>query len=149
MSPFEYALVIAGICFYANSNIIQITPLWIFVRAFTTISMGMIAALIVQNLLKFYYPFFIEKRLKVLRYKPRVSPKTGKPTNCFPIFAGSLSRKPRISIEGSAFMHAFSTRNVSGLLAPIRIIFIVLQSFLLFRKQILHHRKKDRDDLVN
>jgi DNA-directed RNA polymerase subunit RPC12/RpoP len=71
--------IIVGICFYANSNIIEITPLWIFVRAFTTISMGMIAALIIQNLLKFYYPFFIEKRLKVLRYKPRVSPKTGKP----------------------------------------------------------------------
>jgi DNA-directed RNA polymerase subunit RPC12/RpoP len=41
--------------------------------------MGMIVALISQNLLKFYYPFFIEKRLKVLRYKPRISPKTGKP----------------------------------------------------------------------
>jgi DNA-directed RNA polymerase subunit RPC12/RpoP len=40
--------------------------------------MGMIVALIVQNLLKFYYPFFIEKRLKALRYKPRVSPKTGR-----------------------------------------------------------------------
>lgn len=38
----------------------------------------MIVGLIVQNLLKFYYPFFIEKRLKVLRYKPRISPKTGK-----------------------------------------------------------------------
>ena len=41
--------------------------------------MGMIVALIIQNLLKFYYPFFIEKRLKALRYKPRVSPKSGKP----------------------------------------------------------------------
>jgi DNA-directed RNA polymerase subunit RPC12/RpoP len=40
--------------------------------------MGMIVALVVQNLLKFYYPFFIEKRLKVLRYRPRISPKTGK-----------------------------------------------------------------------
>jgi DNA-directed RNA polymerase subunit RPC12/RpoP len=40
--------------------------------------MGMIVALIVQNMLKFYYPFFIEKRLKALRYKPRISPKTGK-----------------------------------------------------------------------
>jgi hypothetical protein len=71
--------IITGICFYANSNIIEITSLWIFVRGFTTVSMGMIAALIIQNLLKFYYPFFIEKRLKVLRYKPRISPKTGKP----------------------------------------------------------------------
>ena len=41
--------------------------------------MGLITAVIIQNLLKFYYPFYIEKRLKVLRYKPRISPKTGKP----------------------------------------------------------------------
>jgi len=71
--------IISGICFYANANIIEITSLGIFVRVFTTVSMGMIAALIIQNLLKFYYPFFIEKRLKVLRYKPRISPKSGKP----------------------------------------------------------------------
>jgi hypothetical protein len=71
-------ILIVGCCFIANSNITELTPLWIFVRGFTTFAMGMIVALIVQNLLKFYYPFFIEKRLKVLRYKPRVSPKTGK-----------------------------------------------------------------------
>lgn len=71
-------ILIVGACFFVNSNIIQLSNLWIFVYVFTTISMGMIVALIVQNLLKFYYPFFIEKRLKVLRYRPRVSPKTGK-----------------------------------------------------------------------
>lgn len=71
-------IIIVGACFYANSNIIELNALWIFVRIFTTVSMGMIVALIVQNLLKFYYPFFIERRLKVLRFKPRISPKTGK-----------------------------------------------------------------------
>jgi hypothetical protein len=71
-------IIIIGACFYVNSNIIELNALWIFVRVFTTVSMGMIVALIVQNLLKFYYPFFIEKRLKVLRYRPRISPKTGK-----------------------------------------------------------------------
>ncbi|MBK5279470.1 MAG: hypothetical protein JJE09_11475, partial [Bacteroidia bacterium] len=71
-------ILIIGCGFYANSNIIELNTLWIFVRVFTTGSMGMIVALIIQNLLKFYYPFFIEKRLKVLRYKPRISPKTGK-----------------------------------------------------------------------
>jgi DNA-directed RNA polymerase subunit RPC12/RpoP len=71
--------LIAGACFYANAGIVSVTWLWIFVRVFVSVSMGMITALIIQNLLKFYYPFFIEKRLKVLRYKPRVSPKTGKP----------------------------------------------------------------------
>lgn len=72
-------ILIVGGCFYANSTIIELSPLWIFVRLFVTSMMGMIVALIIQNLLKFYYPFFIEKRLKVLRYKPRISPKTGKP----------------------------------------------------------------------
>src|SRR5688572_15785242 len=71
-------VLIVGACFFVNSNIIELTALWIFVYVFTTVAMGMIVALIVQNLLKFYYPFFIEKRLKVLRYRPRVSPKTGK-----------------------------------------------------------------------
>jgi hypothetical protein len=71
-------ILIIGCCFFANSNVSELNALWIFVRVFTTVSMGMIVALIVQNLLKFYYPFFIEKRLKALRYKPRISPKTGK-----------------------------------------------------------------------
>jgi len=71
-------ILIIGGCFYANSNIQKLNTLWIFVLGFTTFAMGMIIALIVQNMLKFYYPFFIEKRLKALRYKPRVSPKTGK-----------------------------------------------------------------------
>jgi hypothetical protein len=72
-------VLIIGSCFYANSNITELNTLLIVVRVFITVSMGLIAALIIQNLLKFYYPFYIEKRLKVLRYKPRISPKTGKP----------------------------------------------------------------------
>jgi hypothetical protein len=71
-------ILITGCCFFANSAVPEFTFLWIFVRLFTTVSMGMIVGLIFQNLLKFYYPFFIEKRLKALRYKPRISPKTGK-----------------------------------------------------------------------
>lgn len=71
-------VLITGFCFFFNSNILTLNPLWIIVRTFTTFAMGMIVALIIQNLLKFYYPFFIEKRLKVLRYKPRISPKSGK-----------------------------------------------------------------------
>jgi hypothetical protein len=72
-------LLIVGGGFYANSYIVELSILWLFVRLFVTISMGLIIGVIVQNLLKFYYPFYIEKRLKKLRYKPRISPKTGKP----------------------------------------------------------------------
>lgn len=71
-------LIVAGGA-YANSFIAELTTLWLFVRVFVTISMGLIIGVIIQNLLKFYYPFYIEKRLKKLRYRPRVSPKTGKP----------------------------------------------------------------------
>lgn len=71
-------LLIIGGGFYANSYITELSILWLFVRLFVTISMGLIIGVIVQNLLKFYYPFYIEKRLKALRYKPRISPKTGK-----------------------------------------------------------------------
>jgi len=72
-------ILVLGGCFFFNGNIVEITTIMYFVRGFVTIMMGVLVALIIQNLLKFYYPFFIEKRLKVLRYKPRISPKTGKP----------------------------------------------------------------------
>ncbi len=70
---------VIGLCFFGNSSIDKFNAVLFFVRGFMTIAFGLIVALIIQNLLKFYYPFFIEKRLKVLRYKPRISPKTGKP----------------------------------------------------------------------
>ena len=72
-------ILILGACFFFNGSIIEVTTIMIGVRTFVTVMMGLIAALIIQNLLKFYYPFYIEKRLKVLRYMPRISPKTGKP----------------------------------------------------------------------
>jgi len=72
-------ILIVGGCFFANAAITEITPVRIGVRIFVTAAMGLIVAVIIQNLLKFYYPFYIEKRLKVLRYRHRISPKTGKP----------------------------------------------------------------------
>lgn len=51
---------------------------WILVRLFVTIMMALIVGVIISNILKFYYPFYVEKRLKKLRYTARVSPKTGK-----------------------------------------------------------------------
>lgn len=71
-------IIIAG-GLYANAFIVELGLLWLFVRIFVTVSMGLIIGVIVQNLLKFYYPFYIEKRLRKLRYRPRISPKTGKP----------------------------------------------------------------------
>jgi hypothetical protein len=67
-------ILTVGGCFFANANVQELTLVWVIVRVFTTVSMGLIVALILQNLLKFYYPFFIERRLRALRYKARVSP---------------------------------------------------------------------------
>lgn len=68
-------ILILGCCFYANSNITELSALWVLVRVFITVSMGLIAALIIQNLLKFYYPFFIEnasRRFVIARaYRPK------------------------------------------------------------------------------
>lgn len=72
-------LVIVAGAFYANSFISELSVLWLFVRVFITVSMGLMLGLVAQSMLKFYYPFYIEKRLKKLRYKPRISPKSGKP----------------------------------------------------------------------
>lgn len=72
-------VIIVAASTYTNTFITQLTTLWLFVRAFITIMMAIITGVVIQNLLKFYYPFYIEKRLKKLRYKPRISPKNGKP----------------------------------------------------------------------
>ncbi|AHM60601.1 hypothetical protein D770_11720 [Flammeovirgaceae bacterium 311] len=70
------ALIVAA-AIYANTVAIEAEPLWLFVRVFVSVMFAIILGVIVQNLLKFYYPFFIESRLKKLRYTPRVNPNNG------------------------------------------------------------------------
>lgn len=72
-------LLIIGAAFYANTLIDESGTIWFFVRIFVSVMLGLIIGVIVSNMLRFYYPFYIEKRLKKLRYKPRISPKSGKP----------------------------------------------------------------------
>jgi len=67
--------VIIATAVLANTFIVDLTILWLFVRMFLTVMMSIITGVILQNILKFYYPFYIEKRLKKLRYQPRISPK--------------------------------------------------------------------------
>ena len=67
-------LVLVGLAIFANTIVSNTTWLWFFVRFFVTVMLAMIVGVVVQNILKFYYPFFIEKRLKKLRYTPRISP---------------------------------------------------------------------------
>lgn len=70
------ALIIAA-TLYANTYVFAEEPIWLFVRTFVSLAFATILGVIVQNLLKFYYPFYIEKRLQKLRYSARVNPNNG------------------------------------------------------------------------
>lgn len=72
-------LLIVGAALYANTLINETGTVWFFVRIFVSVMLGLIIGVIISNMLRFYYPFYIEKRLKKLRYQPRVSPINGKP----------------------------------------------------------------------
>lgn len=69
-------IIIAG-AIYSNTlrseSTVIIFIIWIVVSAMMTGIIGVV----VQQILKFYYPFYIEKRLKALRYTPRTNPENG------------------------------------------------------------------------
>ncbi|MGL1888453.1 MAG: hypothetical protein OCD76_18195 [Reichenbachiella sp.] len=67
-------LVIIAVAVYANTLVSESGTVWFVVRLFVSTMFAIIAGVIVQNILKFYYPFYIEKRLKQLRFAPRLSP---------------------------------------------------------------------------
>lgn len=69
------AVVAAAV--YVNTLAPDVGLLWLMVQTFVTVMMALIVALFFNNVLRFYYPFYVEKRLKKLRYKPRKSPKSG------------------------------------------------------------------------
>jgi len=71
--------MIFGVGVFVNTLYDEGEIIWLLVRVFVTVMLGLIIGVIISNLLKFYYPFYIEKRLRKLRYIPRKSPKTGKP----------------------------------------------------------------------
>lgn len=71
-------LFIFGIGLLANTFVGEIGLFWMIIRGFVTLSIAFIIGVIANNMLKFYYPFYVEKKLRRLRYQPRISPKTGK-----------------------------------------------------------------------
>jgi hypothetical protein len=71
-------MVLIGASLLANSFLVEVGLFWFIIRWFSTLSIAFILGIVANNMYKFYYPFYIEKRLRELRYKPRVSPKSGK-----------------------------------------------------------------------
>ncbi len=72
-------MLLIGASLLANAFLEEIGLFWFIIRWFTTLCVAFILGVVASNMYKFYYPFYIEKRLRQLRYKPRISPKTGKP----------------------------------------------------------------------
>lgn len=70
-------LISAGL--YYNFHAVEVEMFSFIIKILVTTMVATLIGVVINNLLKFYYPFFIEKRLKKLRYSPRISPKTGKP----------------------------------------------------------------------
>ena len=54
-------IIILGACVFVNANVTELNARWIVARVLLTVAMGLIVALIIRNLLKYYYPLFIEK----------------------------------------------------------------------------------------
>ena len=71
--------VISGTAIYLTTLSSEPTVIWFVVSLFVAVMMSILAISVIHNLLNYYYPTFLEKKLQQLRYKPRISPKTGKP----------------------------------------------------------------------
>ena len=67
-------IIIGGTLYFNTTAFGESTWVWFFVKIFMSSMFAIILGVVIQNVLKFYYPFFIEKRLKKLRYAPRTSP---------------------------------------------------------------------------
>lgn len=66
--------IIMGGCFFGNAAIMDATPLWVILRSLMTMALGLVVGAVTRHLVKFYYPFYMENRLRKLRYAPRISP---------------------------------------------------------------------------
>ncbi|WP_258102631.1 hypothetical protein [Marinoscillum sp. MHG1-6] len=75
----NYAIA-AGIFFIANSakpQIVEISYIWFIIRVFISMCLGTLHAYVAFLIFKYYYPGPLDKKLKKLRYKPRINPATG------------------------------------------------------------------------
>lgn len=72
-------LLIVGAAVFFNSYVVEIETASFIIKLLAAAMIATLIGVVIINLLKFYYPFYMEKRLRKLRYTPRISPKSGKP----------------------------------------------------------------------
>ena len=74
-------ILIATSLFFFNNTLVEetvaINPVWFFIRIFIAGCIGLLYGYVAHLVLKFYYPGKLEKKLKKLRYTPRVNPENG------------------------------------------------------------------------
>lgn len=76
-----HAFIGLGIFLFANvasPETMEKETTWFFIRLFVGFCMGFLYGYVAQLILKFYYPGRLEKKLKKLRYTPRVNPENGR-----------------------------------------------------------------------
>lgn len=74
---FYFALA-AAVFFFGNTigdDTVGKSLVYIFVRLFISMCVGVLIGYIIYLVLKFYYPTILEKKLTILRYTPRISKK--------------------------------------------------------------------------
>lgn len=70
-------LILIGAVLYFNSHVVETEITSFVIKLLAAAMIATLIGVVIVNMLKFYYPFYMEKRLKKLRYTPRVSPKSG------------------------------------------------------------------------
>lgn len=75
----NYVLAV-GIFFLLNTvydETVALSPIWFFIRAFVSLCIGTLHIYIAYLIFKYYYPGPLDKKLKRLRYTPRINPSNG------------------------------------------------------------------------
>ena len=71
------AIALFLFCNTLEYETMKIDALWFFIRLFVSLCIGVLYGYIAQLIIKFYYPGILEKKLKKLRYTPRINPENG------------------------------------------------------------------------
>ena len=71
----------AGLLFFAflSTQFVKPTAMLFFFASFVSMGITFMLAFAVTQYFKVYYPFFLEKKLRNIRFKTHISPETGRP----------------------------------------------------------------------
>lgn len=75
-----HILVASALFLFCNTleyETMKLSSVWFFIRLFVALCIGVLYGYIAQLILKFYYPRILEKKLKKLRFTPRINPENG------------------------------------------------------------------------